>query len=109
MLINIDENTIGSESERPLNAGNLSVRAVTRFDSPFFHRWPAVQPHPRLPTRNVEEPEKQTGWAVNWSRRRGGMAGFIFRSFSLFSFTLINIGHFTRINIGWNLADFFTL
>jgi hypothetical protein len=22
----------------------------------LFHRWPSVYPHPRLPTRNVEEP-----------------------------------------------------
>ncbi len=55
-LINIDENVIYRCSERPPAIASVAVRASIRFNELLFHRWPSVYPHPRLPTRNVEEP-----------------------------------------------------
>ncbi len=56
-LINIDENVIYRCSERPPAIASVAVRASIRFNELLFHRWPSVYPHPRLPTRNVEEPD----------------------------------------------------
>jgi len=62
-LINIDENVIYRCSERPPAIASVAVRASIRFNELLFHRWPSVYPHPRLPTRNVEEPKISHGLA----------------------------------------------